>query len=123
MSRPNFFLSLVIMAAPALAQQASPLNCVVAAVPALVRSEGLAEKLGDIVLNCSGGAAGGTVTGNLTLFLSTNVTNKLSASNSLDVFLTVDTGSGPRSAGARRRASWCTERAGSPTYWHSSRMP
>ncbi len=39
---------------------------------------------------------GATVTGNLSFFLNVNVTNKLAANNTFtDVFLTVDTGSGP----------------------------
>jgi len=50
--------------------------------------------MGDIVLSCSGGS-GAQFTGNLTVFLSVNVTNRVSASGSTDVQLTVDTGAGP----------------------------
>ncbi|MGD0199492.1 MAG: hypothetical protein ABSD27_01940 [Bryobacteraceae bacterium] len=75
------------------------LTCTPAAVPALVRSEGLAERMGDIVLSCSG-VPGAILTGNLYVFLSIGITNRLSAGNVVDVLLTADTGSGPVSTGA-----------------------
>ena len=40
-------------------------------VPTLVRSEGVAERLGDIILNCTG-PAGRTISGNLTVSLNTH---------------------------------------------------
>lgn len=72
--------------------QSTPLICTPSAVPTLVRSEGLAERMGDILLSCSGGTAGQVITGNLTVFLSVNITNRLSADNSTDAFLSIDTG-------------------------------
>lgn len=76
------------------------LVCVPTAAPAFVRSEGLAEPMGDIVLNCSGGAPGGLVTGNLSVFLSVPVTNRISAAGVADAVLVADNGSGtPTSAG------------------------
>ncbi|MGH9722780.1 MAG: hypothetical protein ACRD8O_21435, partial [Bryobacteraceae bacterium] len=66
--------------------------------PTLVHAEGLAERMGDIVFSCSGGAPGSVVTGNLTFFLSVNVTNRVSSTNVLDTRLTVNTGSGPVAA-------------------------
>ena len=71
------------------------LFCTPTAVPPIVRSEGITERVGDIVLDCSGGAPGAVVQGNLTVFLNVNVTNKLLNDNSTDALLTVDTGSGP----------------------------
>jgi uncharacterized protein (TIGR03437 family) len=65
-----------------------------------VRSEGITESVGDIVLDCSGGVPGATLTSNLTVFLNVNVTNKLAGNNFTDVLLTVDTGSGPVPASA-----------------------
>jgi uncharacterized protein (TIGR03437 family) len=79
---------------PAHAQNA--LLCTPLASPVQVRSEGIAEKVGNIVLSCSGGIPGTVVTGNLTFFLSVNVTNKLAADGTLtDVLLTINTGNGP----------------------------
>src|SRR6266446_8901415 len=86
-------LLFVLFVLPAHSQTA--LVCTHAAVPHLVRLEGLAERMGDILLDCSGGTPGSSFNGNLTLFLTVNVTNKLLANNTVDVPLTVDTGSGP----------------------------
>jgi len=74
------------------------LMCSAAAVPVLLRSEGISERTGDIVLNCSGGQPGGTLLGNLMLFLNVPVTNQQRSDGSLDVSLTVDTGGGPQPA-------------------------
>ena len=76
---------------------AAPFVCTPTAVPALVHAEGLTERLGDILISCSGGAPGGVVGGNLTVFLNVNVTNKL-INNFTDVQMTVDNGSGPVAA-------------------------
>ncbi len=94
------FVSLIAAcSAPALANAAiSPLNCSATAVPTLVRSEGISERMGDIVLSCSGGSPGGTVQGNLSLFLSVPITNKRRSDDSVDLLLSIDTGSGPQAA-------------------------
>lgn len=63
--------------APLWAQSGSP-SCGVSGVPTLVRSEGVAERLGDIILNCTG-PAGRTISGNLTVSLNTTITNRLSS--------------------------------------------
>jgi uncharacterized protein (TIGR03437 family) len=60
-----------------------------------VRLEGLAEKMGDIVLGCSGGTPGLVITGNLSVQLTVPITNRLSGGASGDIVVTVDTGSGP----------------------------
>jgi len=65
--------------------------------PAL-HAEGIAEVLGDILINCSGGSPGGVVTVNLAISLNVGVTNRVSTSGSTDVSLTVDSGSGPAPA-------------------------
>jgi uncharacterized protein (TIGR03437 family) len=77
----------------------SALICIPSAVPAIVHSEGLTERVGDVVLSCSGGTPGVMVTGNLTVFLSVAVTNKLAANNTVDAQLSVDIGAGPLPAG------------------------
>jgi len=71
------------------------LFCTPSAVPPIVRSEGITERTGDILLDCTSGAPGATVKGNLTVFLNVSVTNKLLANSTTDVLLTVDTGAGP----------------------------
>src|SRR5579862_3223285 len=73
----------------------NPLVCVPSAVQVPVAAEGLTEPLGDIVLSCSHGTPGATVTGNLTVFLSVNITNKIAANNATDAIVTLDTGAGP----------------------------
>jgi uncharacterized protein (TIGR03437 family) len=95
------FLFVTVLAALN-AQSFSPLNCVATAVPALVRLEGLAERVGDISLNCSGGTPNGTVSGDIRVIsFGGNITNKLNpASSTIDAVLTVNTGSGEISTGA-----------------------
>ncbi len=76
---------------------AQNLTCNAAAQPPLVRTEGIAERTGDISLSCSGGTPGAQITGNLTIFLSVNVTNRVSSSNTIaGVIFTADNGSGPQ---------------------------
>lgn len=100
--KPVFLLPLIFTAIfpfTATAQNTA-LYCNASAVPALVRTEGLAERLGDILLQCSGGTPGAASTTNLTIFLAANVTNRISAANVPDIGVTVDTGSGPVPANA-----------------------
>jgi len=64
------------------AQQPPAFTCSsVAGVPPVVRSEGIAELVGDIVLNCTGGvptAADTLIPGvNVSVFLNTNITSKI----------------------------------------------
>jgi uncharacterized protein (TIGR03437 family) len=61
-----------------------------------VRAEGIAERVGDIRMACTG-APNGTLTGNFTFILSATVTNRLSSGNTLTgMVFTVDSGSGPQ---------------------------
>lgn len=73
-----------------LASAQSVLSCVASANPPLVRLEGITERTGDVVFSCSGGQPNATVTGNLVLFLSVNVTNKVAADGTADVWLTTN---------------------------------
>lgn len=82
----------VLFAATAFAQPVSPI-CAVTGVPTVIRSEGVTERMGDIVLTCSG-APGNAVSGNLTVNLATVITNRPSGSG-VDVLLTLDNGAGP----------------------------
>jgi len=66
----------------------------------MVRAEGLTERLGDILLQCSSSnlsSTSGTVfNANLTVFLPVNITNRVDASNMThDAVVLVDLGSGP----------------------------
>src|SRR5579885_2790151 len=60
------------------AAQPAPLTCAVSASPALARAEGLAERMGDLALACTG-TAGSTVSFSLTVFLPAPITNRLNA--------------------------------------------
>ena len=85
--------------------QSTPLSCYASAVPTLVRSEGLTERTGDVVLQCSGGTAGTVVSGNLNLFLTAEVTNRVNADSvAADLALAIDTGAGSPAAVAGRIA-------------------
>jgi uncharacterized protein (TIGR03437 family) len=72
------------------------LTCNSTAVPPIVHTEGIAERVGDIVLNCSGGMPAEQVTGNLSIFLSVDITNRVAGSTVTDVAFTIDNGSGPQ---------------------------
>jgi len=91
-------VSFLIFFFAGLSYSQSALVCIPSAVPATVHSEGLAERVGDVVLTCSGGTPGATISGNLTVFLNAAITNKLAANNTVDAQLSVDTGTGPSPA-------------------------
>ena len=95
MSRP-FFLCLVLTFGIFSFSKASILTCNESAVPPIVKGEGIAERTGDIGLNCSGGAPGAIVSGNLSIFLNVNITNRLIGSTLTGVIFTIDNGSGPQ---------------------------
>ena len=86
-------LLVLLGAGPAFSQ--NPLVCVPGGVQVVVASEGLTEPLGDILLSCTQGTPGAIVTGNLTVFLSVNITNKIASNNITDAIVTLDTGAGP----------------------------
>jgi len=73
----------------------TPTSCAVSAVPTIVHSEGLAERLGDITLSCTG-TPGAIVSGNLNVMLAVTITNRInSAGYATDATLTIGTGSTP----------------------------
>src|SRR5688572_9265805 len=83
-------VSLLVWAVSGWAQ--SP-TCQAVAVPPVVRSVGVTERLGDIVLNCTG-PANREVKGALTVsLLGVTVTNRISGAN-LDVIATINNGAG-----------------------------
>jgi uncharacterized protein (TIGR03437 family) len=70
-------------------------SCVVTGVPLQVRAEGLTERVGDILVQCSGYNAGTVLSGNLTIFLPVGITNRVDANNQTqDAVLFVNYGSG-----------------------------
>jgi uncharacterized protein (TIGR03437 family) len=68
---------------------------VTTAVPPQVHAEGLAEPIGDVILECSGSNPGAAITGNFALSLPVSVTNPIDASSlTTDAVLAVDYGLG-----------------------------
>lgn len=89
------FALVALLSSLASAQVAPALQCTFnAAVTPTVRAEGLAELVGDIVLNCTGGtptAAGATVPqANITVFLSTNLTSRITSNPFTEVLMMMD---------------------------------
>jgi len=109
-------LVLVFTASFASAQLTSPLSCTAnAGVPPPVRSEGLAEEIGQITITCNGGSptAKDAVlpTVNVQLFLNTNVTSRLIAGSSdsrTEALLLIDE---PKPVGAARNMTDVIEAA------------
>src|SRR5690349_15080935 len=89
MSRFFCFALGALCIAPAFGHCPVP-TCEASANPPVVRSEGLSERVGDIVLKSSVAQPCATFRGNLTLFLSVNVTNRLLADGTTDLVLTVN---------------------------------
>jgi uncharacterized protein (TIGR03437 family) len=68
--------------------------CQISAVPAIVRAEGYSEQFGDVVFNCQGASPDQLVTLNFTVFVATNITNRILPDNSLDIVVTTERGLG-----------------------------
>lgn len=86
---------LPVLSAGSLFSQAT---CTTSATPPVVRSEGLTERIGDMLLTCTG-TPGNTVNANVAITLNTDVTNRLSttpANGVTGVIFTIDSGSGPQ---------------------------
>jgi uncharacterized protein (TIGR03437 family) len=94
-SHINRFCGLALFLTCALGTYAQiPTTCVVSAAPVVVHSEGLAERIGEIVLQCSG-TPGASVTASLNIFLPISITNRINAGGySTDASLSVNTGTG-----------------------------
>ncbi len=90
-------LACLVTLAPGLASAQSTIStCVASAVPPLLRSEGLAERIGDLVYHCTG-VANTTLTGNFSVQLNTSITNRISSGTTLTgIIFTTDSGSGPQ---------------------------
>jgi len=84
-------LTLLLGASSAFAQAGAPLQCTAnSGVPPVVRAEGYTELVGDIVISCTGGNPAAPFFANFQLFLNTNITSRLLASNQSEALLMVD---------------------------------
>jgi hypothetical protein len=103
----KLFLVLALVSLTALGASAAAnvpaLQCVAnAGVPPIVRAEGIAELMGDLVLNCNGGYPAGNLDGstlmgpavipqvNVQIFLNANVTSKLISDPGSEALLMID---------------------------------
>jgi hypothetical protein len=90
----KLFLALAVvalLAGSAVTANAQAFQCVAnAGVPPLLRSEGLTELVGDMVLNCDGVVDAGGITANIRIFLNTNVTSRLVNDPGSEALLMVD---------------------------------
>jgi uncharacterized protein (TIGR03437 family) len=85
---------LLLLGAGSIAAQS--IVCATSALPPLVRAEGLTERIGDILLTCTG-TPGNTVNANITIGLNTGVTNRISSASTLTgIVFTIDSGAGPQ---------------------------
>jgi uncharacterized protein (TIGR03437 family) len=75
---------------------AQPSVCVTSATPPIVRAEGLTERIGDILVACTG-TPGNTLNANFTIGLNATVTNRISSGTTLTgIIFTIDSGAGPQ---------------------------
>lgn len=91
---PLFFIAGLLPSG--LAQPVQLLTCNANATPPVIHAEGITERIGDITLNCSGGVPSATITGNFSIFLNVNITNRVVGDTVIGVVFTVDNGSGPQ---------------------------
>jgi uncharacterized protein (TIGR03437 family) len=94
--RSNLFLPVLCLIYGAGTLLAQSVVCVTSAIPPVVRAEGLTERVGDILLDCTG-TPGNVVTANISIGLNTNLTNRLSSANTITgTVFTIDSGAGPQ---------------------------
>ncbi|MBI5282719.1 MAG: hypothetical protein HY858_13625 [Candidatus Solibacter usitatus] len=79
--------ALLVLAAPAW----GTMQCILTAVPLQVSSEGLAEPVGEVMLNCAGGVPLNRITGTLQFTMSRKLANYTQDGNLLGITLSVDT--------------------------------
>ncbi|MGA1994513.1 MAG: hypothetical protein ABSH45_01935 [Bryobacteraceae bacterium] len=102
--------------------QSTVLQCNATTVPPQLRSEGITELMGDIVLNCAGGTAtpvGQTIQqANFVVYTNTTVTSRLLSGSASEALLLIDEpGSGLNTWGAAQPITACaTPLSGCPSY-------
>lgn len=103
---PFLLLLLLTSSFSAAYAQASSLACALSAASPLLHAEGVSEKLGDILLQCSGGTAGTVVSGNLTVFLPVGITNRVTPDGvAPEVALSYETAAGAAAAAVSGRVN------------------
>lgn len=108
--------AILIFSGIAAGQVTRGLQCIAnVAVPPTVRSEGITEEVGDLLLRCSGGAptpAGMSIPqANITVTLNTQVTSRLFSNSSTDALLLIDE---PGSSGNPVPVKACPNLSGCP---------
>jgi len=88
-------LAMVTLTMAVASAQVPAFQCVAnAGVPPIVRAEGIAELVGDLVLNCNNGtptAVGGVIPQvNVQIFLNTNITSKINSDDYSEALLMID---------------------------------
>jgi uncharacterized protein (TIGR03437 family) len=77
-------------------------TCTVNSTTPSVHSEGLAERVGDVIVSCSGGTAAANVSLSLFVTLNTNITNRLDSNGApTGISVTVNTGAGAVASGTQ----------------------
>lgn len=95
--RPGRLLALLLFGMSATYAQTLPGTgrCAPSAVPSQVRAEGITERVGDVLLECSGVTPGAVIAGNLILYFPAAVTNRVDAAGlASDAVLAIDSGLG-----------------------------
>jgi uncharacterized protein (TIGR03437 family) len=89
-------LCLISLFGSAAILSAQSATCVTSAVPPIVHTEGLAERIGDINIVCNG-TPSATFNANIAVSVNTNITNRISTGTTLTgIVFTIDSGSGPQ---------------------------
>lgn len=94
---------LALLSIPTAHAAVASLICHSTGVQAVVRSEGLTERLGEMVFTCNGNIPGGDVGASFSVFLNVPVTNRIGGDGLTDATLTVDAGPGTIPATVRGR--------------------
>jgi uncharacterized protein (TIGR03437 family) len=98
----NFCMPVVLLVLSTGSLFSQAVVCATSATPPVVRSEGLSERIGDIVLTCTG-TPGNVLNANVTISLNTAITDRISitpppggGASLTGIVFTVDSGTGPQ---------------------------
>jgi uncharacterized protein (TIGR03437 family) len=96
-SRALLFAAVLVVATRATFAQTAPIGgrCTATSVPVPVRTEGLTERVGDILIACGGSVPGTTLSGNFTVVFPVTVSNRVGSTNlTTDAVISADLGGG-----------------------------